>query len=429
MKKILIFLIIILGIGSFWYFGGAKYLSFTQSNKTTKEDVYVKFAMEAYDLIKQNYWNEPTKYDLATIFKLSLEKASNENALLATSTREGVSAMFSKALEQATTTEAKKNLIINTLIVATYNLEPAGRNGILSTKQETELRQNVSNVNPGKNLYQDLGLEKGASIEDVGLAFEKKSKELKASTSPQAKSELEQITYAKKVLTNNSSKELYDQNQIEPTVWVTKLDKTLYFYISKISPTTFVEFARAVDNASTTPGLNSMILDLRGNIGGDLAFVPNFMGLLLGQNQYSFDLFHQGEYQAQRTVQPKFDQLNRFSEIAVLTDSMTQSTAEVLSATLKRLHLAKTIGVHTRGWGTVENTYPITTEIDKTTKYTLLLVNSITLRDDNQPIEGRGVDPDIDTSDSKWKNKLSNYFHSSSLIKALENQATLPPIK
>ncbi len=429
MKKLLFFLVLVLAAGGFWYFNGKHLPTSTQAYKTPEEnDVYVRFGMEAYDSIRQNYWNDPKIYDLATIFKLSLEKAGAK-ATLATSTREGVATMLGKALAEATSTEAKKNLIVNTILVATYNLEPAGRNGILSSAQEAELRQTVANVNPGKNLYQNLGLEKGASIEEVELAYAEKSKALKASTTPAAKAELEQITYAKKVLSNNDSKTLYDQNQIEPTVFVTKLDKTLYMYISKISPTTFIEFVKAIDNASTTPGLNSLILDFRGNVGGSLDFVQNFMGIFLGGNQYAFDLFHQNEWQVQRTVQPKFTLLDRYSEIAIITDGMTQSTAEVISAAFKRLHLGRTIGTHTRGWGTVENTYPLTTEIDPKTKYTLLLVNSITMRDDNQPIEGRGVDPDIDTADPKWKSKLPNFFHSTSLITALGNQATKDPIK
>jgi C-terminal processing protease CtpA/Prc len=207
------------------------------------------------------------------------------------------------------------------------------------------------------------------------------------------------------------------------------MGNTLYIYMSKISPTSLGEFARAVDTASTTKNLDSMILDLRGNVGGSLDFVQNFMGLFLGQNQYAFDLFHKGIYEAQRTVQPKFPLVDRFKEIGIITDNMTQSTAYFISATFKRLHLGKTVGVNTRGWGTVENTYPITTPIDASTTYSLLLVNSITLRDDNQPIEGRGVDPDVSTADPKWKDTLSEVFHSSSLIKALKQTAVEPPIE
>ncbi len=194
-----------------------------------------------------------------------------------------------------------------------------------------------------------------------------------------------------------------------------------------MSPTTLREFALSVDSASTTPGLDSMILDLRSNVGGSLDFLQNFLGIFIGQNQYAFDLFHQGNYDVQRTVQPKFDELTRFKDIAILTDNMTQSTAEITTATFKKFNLAHVVGVPTRGWGTVENTYPLETNIDPMNKYLLLLVNSITLRDDNQSIEGQGVEPDININDTLWKSKLNNYFRSTSLIQALSESANKPP--
>jgi C-terminal processing protease CtpA/Prc len=82
--------------------------------------------------------------------------------------------------------------------------------------------------------------------------------------------------------------------------------------------------------------------------------------------------------------------------------------------------MAKVVGKTTRGWGTVENTYPMDTVIDEEEKYILLLVNSITLRDDGQPIEGRGVTPDVDISNPNWKNELSKNFKSESMISALK---------
>lgn len=337
--------------------------------------------------------------------------------------------MLSRAIAAATSTEAKKNIALNTVIVTLYNLQPVGRNGILSTQQETALRQNVANIDTSKDLYQNLGLEKGATPEEVTKAYEKKDSELKASTTPEAKAKREEIAYVKNVLTNPQSKTLYDNNGVEPTIFTHKIGDTLYLYISKISPTTFGEFALAIDGASTSPKLNSMILDVRGNVGGSLDFLQNFLGIFVGPNQYAFDLFHQGDYQVQRTVQPKYPLLARYKEIAIITDNMTQSTAELTAATFKRLHLAKTVGTNTRGWGTVENTYPLTTVIDPNVKYTLLLVNSITLRDDNQSIEGLGVDPDVKTTDGAWKNNLSSAFHTQSLIDALKQRAGVAPLK
>ena len=429
MKKLLILVVIAGLLGGGYYYKKHPTEKKVEYKTSFEADEFVRFGMEAYDSILQNYWAPHSQYDLPNFFKLAVEKVSGETVTLATTTRTGVAEMLSIAINKATSTEAKRNLALNTVIATLYNLQPVGRNGLLSTKQETELRQNVANIDTTKNLYQNLGLEKGATPEEVIKAFEKKDSELKASTSPEAKTQREQIAYTKNVLTNPQSKTLYDQAGVEPTIFTHKIGDTLYLYISKISPTTFGEFAYAIDGASTTPKLSSLIIDFRGNVGGSLDFLQNFLGLFIGPNQYAFDLFHQGDYQVQRTVQPKYSLLDRYKEIAIITDNMTQSTAELTAATFKRLHLAKTVGTNTRGWGTVENTYPLNTEIDPNVKYTLLLVNSITLRDDNQSIEGLGVDPNVRTTDKNWKSELSSSFNSTSLIDALKARAGVAPLK
>ena len=172
-----------------------------------------------------------------------------------------------------------------------------------------------------------------------------------------------------------------------------------------------------------------MIIDLRGNIGGSLDIAPYFVGAFLGQNQYTFDLFRQDEFIPARSPITKIDSLAHYRDIAILTDNMSQSTAEVIAAALKKFNIAHTVGTATRGWGTVENTFPLTTSIDASSTYALLLVHSLTLRDDNQPIEGKGVDPDVNTADTNWKTKLFSYFRSESLISALKNNVTKPPLR
>ena len=108
---------------------------------------------------------------------------------------------------------------------------------------------------------------------------------------------------------------------------------------------------------------------------------------------------------------------------------MTQSTAEILTAALKRFHIAYVVGETTRGWGTVESTFPMTTTMDASTTYALLLVHAITLRDDQRPIQGRGVDPDVSITDAGWKSELATYFSSPSIIAALKEEADQPPIQ
>jgi C-terminal processing protease CtpA/Prc len=414
----------------FFFFHGSHVVYQTPQEK----DPYVRFMMEGYDAVTTNYWVKPGEYskfntpELPQLFQLAVQK-EGATATLATTTRNGVAALLAASLKTATSTEAKKQFALQTLTIVLYNLPPLGRDGLLSQQQEKALRQDVANVNPGKDLYQDLGLQKGASPTDVAVAYSEKAAALKNATSTEAKAELQKVAYAHEILTNPTQKNMYDTAQIEPSVFSHVLGHTLYLDFDKISPTSLQEFAIAVDAASTTPGLDSMIIDMRGNVGGALDFAPAFLGLFIGSNQYAFDLYHQGDDQVQRTTQNKFAELSRFTDIAVLGDNMTQSTAELTTAVMKRFRIAHVVGTTTHGWGSVENTYPLKTVIDDAATYALLLVNSLTLRDDQVPIEQNGVVPDVDTSKTSWQGRLSSYFTSTSLIQALKDEATVAPLR
>lgn len=414
-----------------------KFIGFSSNEevvyKTPEEasDVFVRFDMEAYDKIQENLWEKVTDEQLSDLFRLSLAKAASttpDSIALATKDRTGVAKMLSVNFNPLKEEERKK-LAVDTLIVLTFNLRPNGRSGVFTSKDETALRDNVSNIDKSKDLYNDLGVQKGASQEEIEKAYENKKQELVSKGTPESEQELEKVDYAKKVLTDENSKILYDENKIEPTVFTKIIGRTFYLHFNKISPTTLQEFGNALISASTTPSLDSMIIDLRGNIGGSLDFAPYFLGLFLGQNQYAFDLFRQGNYEAIRTPIPKVVDLSRYKETAILTDSATQSTAEVITAAFKRFNLAKIVGVPTRGWGTIENTYALETEITKGEKYSLFLVNSITLRDDGDSIEGRGVDPNVNTSESDWKQELYNNFNSQGLISAIIQSVESEPIR
>ena len=387
-------------------------------------NVNVRFDMEGYDLIQKNYWQKADDANLANLFQLSVQKAAASSTVpLPAPTRAGVATMLGRVMASATSTEAQQQIAVLTMQVALYNMAPTGRNQLMSQVQQKQLMNEVTNVNPEKNLYKDLGVADLAPPQVVAQAVAEKEKV--ATTTAQKKA----LAYTKEVLTTPSKKARYDQARVEPSVFTHVYGRTLYLYLSQMTPTTAQEFAEAVDTASTTPGLSSMIIDLRGNIGGALDFSQYFLGFFQGQSQYAFDLFHLGDYVVQRTVTGKLPALARYEETAVLADGMTQSTAEVTTAAMKRLHLAHVVGATTRGWGSVEATYPMKTAIDPSTTYSVLMVSYLTLRDDNQPVEGKGVDPDVAIADKNWRSKLSTYFTSPSLISAIEQTVTKPPQK
>jgi hypothetical protein len=438
-RKIVLWLFVVALVAAATAVGYHKYFTKAapqpQYQTAAEADPYVRFDMEAYDAITANYWMTPGQYakfglpELPTLFQMAVKQMSGTDAPLATTTRTAVAQMIDKAFAAATSTDERRQWALGAVSLVINTLLPAGRNQVLSNKQEVALRQEVSNIKPADDLYGNLGLPKGASTAQVDTAYKQKAAALAQATSSQAKAELQQVSYAHQVLADQSRKALYDQAQIQPTVFAHVYGSTLYLYIEQIAPTTLQEFGRALDAASTTP-LDSLVLDLRGNIGGALDFAPAFVGLFIGANQYAFDFYHQGDYTPVRTTLSQFDELARYKDnVVILTDNMTQSTAEVTTAALKRYNLAQVVGGTTRGWGTVENTYPLDVPIDPGATYALLLVNNLTLRDDNAPIEGAGVVPTISSTATNWRTLVDRLFASQSLAQTVLSRVTQPPVK
>ena len=119
-------------------------------------------------------------------------------------------------------------------------------------------------------------------------------------------------------------------------------------------------------------------------------------------------------------VEPDFA-LVKFKKLVVLIDEMTQSSAEVMAASLKRYNVGTLVGTNTKGWGTIENTFKLESQMGKEQQLSLFLVHSLTVGDNEQLIEGVGVAPIIDVSDSSWKDELYNVFSSREIVTAVES--------
>ncbi len=106
-----------------------------------EKDVYVRFVMEVYDSVVKNFFAKAKDEDYAKLFQLSVQKANKQTTLptLISNDRAGVSKMVSEALSPLTSTTSKKQLVVEIINVAMYNLEPLGRNGLFSQKQEVVL--------------------------------------------------------------------------------------------------------------------------------------------------------------------------------------------------------------------------------------------------------------------------------------------------
>lgn len=365
-------------------------------DKSAEKNTPKAFISEVYDKIKANYWDNLSDGQLIDMFKTASSALGSP-----------LSSKIESKDELIKKLDSSKAAKLVSQVLA--SLPPAGRSGLYTEKQETALKNTVENVNPEKDLYKDLGLSKGASEGAVLEAYEK--------LPPTQK---EQLSYARDVLTQKDKKARYDQKGVEPTIFTKILGNTLYLQFKKFSPTSYDEFIKTFDDFKNEALLNSLVLDLRGNVGGAIDATPYFLGLFLGKNQYAYDFYHRGAYEPFKTPTDKLPSLGKYKQMVILVDNATQSSAEMMAASLKRYHLGVVVGVPTKGWGTVERVFPLENQFEKGEKYSLFLVHSITLRDDNQPIEGRGVDPDINIKATDWPQQLFSYFRNNQLIDAVK---------
>lgn len=420
---LLTIVVFLLGIGVGYFYFNAPESTPAQKVGLNK---YSAFVLEIYDKIKQNYWDSVSNDQLLELFKLSIEKHTGKKVEEKLDSKE----KMIKALEKSTSDiadEQKQKTVPTIAASVLQTLNPSGRSGLLTTKQEEQLKNTVSNINPEKDLYKDLGLSKGASETAVAQAYQEKEEELKKQDTPQAKEELKQIAYAKDVLTKKDKKQRYDSSGIEPAIF-SKIPYPGILYVSfrKFAPTAYEEFVRAFEDYKDDKSLNSLIIDIRGNQGGAIDATAFFMGLFLGKNQYAYDFYHRGEYEPFKTPTDKLASITRFKQTVVLVDNATQSSAEIMAASIKKYHLGVVVGVPTKGWGTVERVFPIDHQISDSEKYSMFLVHSITLRDDNQPIEGRGVEPDVNINNPNWEQQLFTYFRNSQLTSTVKQVLSSP---
>ncbi len=419
---VIIFVFLLGTVSAYFYLHSNPELS-AQINNSSQEtkNIYAVFLGEIYDKIQQNYWDKINDEQLSNLFKLGAEKLTGSPQILSSKDKKGIEAMAETIIKDMDVAK-KKDFTTSLANIVLVNLNPFGRSALYTQKDEQSLKNNVQNVDPGADLYKTLGVEKNASQESITKAYEEKAATLepKKEKSPEAAQELAAVDRAYEALKTPEQKAVYDQTGIEPTVVIKLLrPDILYMQIKRVSPQTFNEFQKAAAGADKGSVLNSIIIDLRGNIGGSIDLLQYFLGPFIGQNQYAYDFFHQGEYIPFKTQVGWLSSMVRYKKVVILTDNQTQSSAEVMAAAFKRYNVGIVVGTQTKGWGTVEKVFPIDQQIDPGEKYSIMLVHSLTLRDDNQPIEGKGVDPTISTTDPNWGKQLFEYFNYQPLVDAV----------
>jgi len=416
-RKKIVILWFVIGIMALSSLGAYLYLSPVLDEQLTEEkDLYLSFVDEAYTTIQDNYWNEITDEQLSNLFELAVEKvsASEIDFQLSEKNLIGVEELITMNIVTMSDSEGPKKFVASVVDVVLANLEPFGRSRLFTEQQEQDLRNSVENVNPDKDLYATLNLPKDATNEQIEVAYEEK---IETAT----EEEKEEIEHAKEVLTDDTKKQRYDTTGAEPTTSARLISpQVAYMGIERFSPVTFDEFQKDARRLDQGDELDSLIIDLRNNIGGAIDLLPYFLGPFIGPDQYAYEFFHKGEKIPFKTKVGWLDSLVRYKKVVILINENTQSSAEVMAATLKKYNVGVVIGKTTRGHGTIERIIPMETQISDTEKFSIFLVENLTLRDDGQPIEDKGVQPTIDMSSDGWKAQLNSYFNYEPLIEAVE---------
>ena len=180
-----------------------------------------------------------------------------------------------------------------------------------------------------------------------------------------------------------------------------------YITIDEFDDVTYEQFVNAI-NELKEKGMKSMILDLRGNPGGNVDTVCDMCDRLMGEGIIVSVEDKNGK---KKEYTSDSEQLFK-GDIVVLVDGNSASAAEIMTGALKDTKLATVVGTTTFGKGIVQSVYPL----GDGTAVKLTVENYYT--PSGYSIHGKGIKPDVEIDfdeESYKKDKTDNQ-----LEKALE---------
>lgn len=387
-----------------------------------RETPQVVFLNDVYDTVKEEYWKKLTDEQIADLFRRGAEKISGDSYELQSADKQVIKDLFLE-LSRGKSDEEKDKLATTLAQIVLANLEPFGRSRLYDKEEALALGNRVNNVEPDSNYYGLLGVEKSAGTEEIQRAYEAAVERLVERDSPEAGLELNRIKLAYQTLSSEESRKLYDKYKVAPTVSYQKLSPQIFYaHIKKFSPLTLQEFKLAADSVDQGEELDTLILDLRNNVGGAIDGLPKFLGPFIGNDRYAYQFFRRGERVDYKTKIGWLPSLVRYKKVVILVNEKTQSSAEVFASALKNYNVGVLVGKTTKGWGTVEKVLPIESQLNNGKEYYILLVHSVTLRADGKSVEGNGVRPLINIENDGWEQELLSYFDNQTLVEAVREQ-------
>ena len=190
-----------------------------------------------------------------------------------------------------------------------------------------------------------------------------------------------------------------------PTVKYEMLDDAMaYIQITEFDDVTVDQFADALATAKGS-GAKGIILDLRGNPGGNLSAVVDIARMILPKGMIVYT-----EDKAGNRKEYKSDGLHELKlPLVVLVDGNSASAAEILSGAIQDYKLGTLVGTTTFGKGIVQQIFPLgdgsAAKVTISSYYT----------PNGRNIHGTGIEPDVEckfdgetyySSDDHYDNQL-----------------------
>lgn len=158
-----------------------------------------------------------------------------------------------------------------------------------------------------------------------------------------------------------------------------------YLYISVFASNTAKQFKDELQKLEKD-GIDSLIIDVRGNTGGYLTSVEEMIELFIKKDEIIYQLKTKDKVEI---IKDKTDE-SRSYPIVVLVDGASASASELLAGALKETYHAKLVGTKTFGKGKVQKVTTLSS--GALFKYTF----QEWLTPNGNYIDGEGIEPDVE---------------------------------
>lgn len=429
-NAIVLFVVLLIGTaGGFWLSQSPEKIPVLNNitQKTEKQNQYLAFIREVRAVIQDNYWDNQTETNLVQLHVLAIEKITALPLGSQVQTYEQLDEKILEILDEYPQEEQKQEFITQLADTVLANLQPFGRSRLYSQQLEQELVERVSNIDPEADHYQALGVDETADQETIAQVYQEQKTALKEAEDPASKQKLAELETAYQTLGQEETRQRYDKAGVNPTMeWRLINPQIFYLKIKQFSPTTVQELAEVTQKVDDRGDeLDTLILDLRGNIGGAIDGLPYFLGPFIGNNQYAYQFIQQDKITDFKTRTGWLPSLIRYKKVMVLVDEETQSSAEVMASVLKKYNVGVLVGTTTQGWGTIERVFSLDNQLNQEEEYSIFLVHHLTLRADGLPIEGNGVEPMINVQEPNWRQQLERYYSDPLILDTVEAEFAL----